>query len=164
MLLMLEKGIRGGMCHTMHRYAKVNNKYRKDYNKDQEVSFLEYLDANNLYGWATSEPLPVDGFDWIKDLFKIDEDFIKNYDEDSNKRYIFEVDVEYPKYLQFLYLRNISHFDLPFLLEKTKTNKIEKLICNLSDNENYVCHIRLLQQALNHGLILKKVHRVIQFN
>ena len=76
-LLMVEKGIRGGICHVIHRYAKANNKYMKDYNKDEEESFLEYLDANNLYGWAMSEPLPVDGFNWIKDLSKIDEDFIK---------------------------------------------------------------------------------------
>ena len=62
MLLMVEKGIKGGICHAMHRYAKANNNYMKDYNKDEEESFLEYLDANNLYGWAMSEPLPADGF------------------------------------------------------------------------------------------------------
>ena len=88
MLLMVEKGITGGICHAIHRYAKANNKYMKDYNKDEEESFLEYLDAKNLYGWAMSEPLPVGGFDWIKDLSKIDEDFIKNYDKDSGKGYI----------------------------------------------------------------------------
>ena len=88
MLLMVEKGITGGICHAIHRYAKANNKYMKDYNKDEEESFLEYLDANNLYGWAMSEALPVGGFDWIKDLSKIDEDFIKNYDKDSGKGYI----------------------------------------------------------------------------
>ena len=63
MLLMREKGIKGGICHAMHRYAEANNKYMKDYNKDEEESFLEYLDANNLYSWAMSEPLSVDGFD-----------------------------------------------------------------------------------------------------
>ena len=75
---MVEKGIKGGICHAMHRHAKANNNYMKDYNKDEEESFLEYLDANNLNGWAMREPLPVDGFDEIKDLSKIDEDFIKN--------------------------------------------------------------------------------------
>ena len=65
MLLMVEKGIRGGICYAIHRYTKANNKYLKDYNKDEEESFLEYLDANNLYGWTMSELLPVDGFDWI---------------------------------------------------------------------------------------------------
>ena len=163
-LLMVEKGIRGGICHSMHRHAKANNKSVKDYNKDEEESFLEYLDAKKLYGWAMPEPLPVDDFDWIKDLSRIDEDFIKNYDTDSNKGYMLEEDVEHPKHLQFLYLGNISHSDLPFLPEKLKINKIKKLICDLSGKENYVCHIKLLQQALNHGLILKKVQRVIQFN
>ena len=66
MLLMLEKGIKGEICHAMHRYAKASKKYIKDYNKDEEESFLEYLDANNVYGWAMSEPLPVDGFDRLK--------------------------------------------------------------------------------------------------
>ena len=62
MLLMVEKGIKGGICHAMHRYAKANNNYMNDYNKDEEESFIEYLDANNLYGWAMSEPLSADGF------------------------------------------------------------------------------------------------------
>ena len=77
LLLMVEKGIKGGICHTIHRYAKANNKYMKNYDENKESSFLEYLDANNLHGWAMSEPLPVDGFDRIKDLSKIDQDFIK---------------------------------------------------------------------------------------
>ena len=96
MLLMVEKGIREGICHAIHRYAKANNKYMKDYNKDEEDSFLEHLDGSNLYGRAMSEPLPVDGFDWVEDLCKIDEDFIKNYNKNSDKGYILEVDVEYP--------------------------------------------------------------------
>ena len=77
MLLMVEKGIRGGICHAILRYAKANNKYMKDYDENEESSFLEYLDANNLYGFAMSEPLPVNGFEWMEDLSKIDEDFIK---------------------------------------------------------------------------------------
>ena len=77
LLLMVEKGIKGGICHTIHRYAKANNKYMKNYDENKEPSFLEYLDANNLHGWAMSEPLLVDGFDRIKDLSKIDQDFIK---------------------------------------------------------------------------------------
>ena len=96
MLLMVEKGIKGGICHAMRRYTKANNNYMKDYNKDEEESFIESLDANNLYGWAISEPLPVDGFDRIKDLSKIDEDFTKNYDKDSDKGYILEVDFKDP--------------------------------------------------------------------
>ena len=92
MLSMVEKGIRGGICHAILRYAKANNKYMKDYNKDEEESFLQYNDANNLYGLAMSQPLPIDGFEWMEDLSKIDEDFIKNYDENSDKGYILEAD------------------------------------------------------------------------
>ena len=84
MLLMVEKGIRGGICHGIYRYAKANSKYMKNYDENEESSFLEYLDANIIYGWAMSEPLPVNGFDWMGDLSKIDEDFIKNYDKDSD--------------------------------------------------------------------------------
>ena len=129
MLLMVEKGIGGRICHAMHRYAKANNKYMKDYNKDEEESFLEYLDANNLYGWAMSEPLPVDGFDCIKDLSKVDGDFIKNYDKDSIKGYILEVDVKYPKNLHDL------HSDLPFLPERMKIDECNKLLCNRYDKK-----------------------------
>ena len=129
MLLMVEKGIRGGICHAMHRYAKANSKYMKNYNKDDEESFLEYLDANSLYGWTMSETLPVDGFYWIKDLSKIDEDFIRDYDKDSDKGYILEVDVKYPKNLHDL------HSDLPFLPERMKIDKCNKLVCNLYDKK-----------------------------
>ena len=61
---MVEKGIRGGICHAMHRYAEANNKYIKNYDKSKESSFIEYLDANNLYGWA----MPVDVFKWEKNI------------------------------------------------------------------------------------------------
>ena len=71
MLLMIEAGIRGGMCQSIHRYAKANNKYMKNYNKSTESSYLMYLDANNLYGWATSKRLPINGFKWENDLSKI---------------------------------------------------------------------------------------------
>ena len=65
MLMMIEKGIRDGMCHARYRYAKANNKYMKNYNKNTELLYLEYLDANDLYGWAMSQKLPVDNFEWI---------------------------------------------------------------------------------------------------
>ena len=117
-----------------------------------------YNTSNNLYGFAMSEPLPVDGFKWMEDLSKIDEDFIKNYDENSDKGYILEVDVEYSKNLHDL------HSDLQFLPERMKIDKWKKLVCNLHDKKSYVIHIRSLKQELNHGLILKKIHRVIQFN
>ena len=66
MLLMVEKGIRGGIFHAIYRYAKANNKYMKNYNKDKEEPFLQYLDDSNLYGWAMSQKLPVNGFKWKK--------------------------------------------------------------------------------------------------
>ena len=93
-----------------------------------------------------------------KYISKFNEDFIKDYDEDSDKGYILEVDVEYPKNIHDL------HSDLPFLPERMKINKCNQLVCNLYDESNYDVHIGTLKQGLDHGLILKKVHRVIQFN
>ena len=108
---MIEKGIRGGICHTiLHKYVKANNKCMKNYNKKIESSYLMYLDANNLYGWEMSQKLPINVFKGVKKLSKFDEDFIKNYDENSNKGYFVEVDVKYPKnYLVFIV---IYHFYL----------------------------------------------------
>ena len=78
MLLMIEKWIRGGICQATHMYVKANNKYMKNYDKNNESSYIEYLDANNLYGWAMSQKLPINGFKWVKRLSKFNEDFIKN--------------------------------------------------------------------------------------
>ena len=114
MLSMVEKGIRGGIFHAIQSYAKANNKYMKNYDKNIESSYLVYLDANNLYGQGMSQKLLVNGFKWIKKLSKFNESFIKDYDENSNKGYFFEVDVEYPKNLFNL------HSDLPFLPERNK--------------------------------------------
>ena len=91
MLLMVGEGIRGGICHAIHKHAKANNKYMKNYDKKKESSYIQSLDANNLYGWAISQKLPVNDFRWIYDATEIDEKFIKNYDEDSDKGYILEV-------------------------------------------------------------------------
>ena len=76
MLLMVEEGIRGGICHSIHRYAKANIKYVRNYNNNEESSYIQYLDANNLYGWAMSKKLPVNGFKWTENV-KINEEFIK---------------------------------------------------------------------------------------
>ena len=75
MLLVVEEGIRGGICHSIHRYAKANNKYMKIFDKNKEPSNIQYLDANNLYGWAMSQKLPVNGIKWVKNTSKIDEKF-----------------------------------------------------------------------------------------
>ena len=109
---MVEEGIRGGICHSTHRYAKANNKYMKNYDKNKESSYIQYLDANNLYDWVMSQKLPVNVAKWIKNVTGIDEKFIKNCDEDSDKGYIFEVDVKYPKRLHDL------DSDLPFWLKE----------------------------------------------
>ena len=158
MLLMAEEGIRGGMCQAVYKYAKANNKYMKNYDKSIKSSYIEYLDANNLYGWAMSQKLPVDGFKWVEKLSKFNEKFIKSYNENGDKGYFLEVDVEYQKNLHKL------HSGLPFLPERKKIRKCNKLVCTVQDKENYVVDIRALKQVLNHGLKLKKVHRVIQFN
>ena len=71
MLLMGEKGIRGGICNVIHRYAKSNNTYIKNYDKNKESSYIQYLDANNLYRWKMSQKLPVNGFEWVKDISSI---------------------------------------------------------------------------------------------
>ena len=154
---MVEKGTRGGICQAIHRYVKANNKYMKNYDKDIISSYSIYLDANNLYGWAMSQTLPGNGFKWVKSLSKFNEIFIRNYDENSDKGYFLEVDVYYPKELFNL------HKDFPFLPERKKVTKVEKLICNIEDKEKYAMHIKVLNQPLNHGLVLRKVHRVIQF-
>ena len=159
MLLMIEKCIRGGICQATHKYANANNKYMKNVDKNIESSYIEYSDANNLYRWVMSQKLPVNDFKWVKqeELSKLNEDFIKNYDENGNIGYFFEVDIDYWKTLFDL------HKDLPFLPESKEANKVEKLICDIEDKRKYVIHIRALKQALNNRLRLKKVHRIIQF-
>ena len=97
---MVEKGIRGGTCHARHRYAKANNEYMQNYDENIESSYLMYLDANNLNGWGMSQKLLVSGFKWVKKLPKCDKDFIKNYDKNSDKGCILEVDVKYQKFIQ----------------------------------------------------------------
>ena len=84
MLLMIEAGIRGGMCQSVYRYAEANNKYIKNYDKSIESSYLMYLDTNNLYGWEMSKKLPVNGFKWENDPSKFNENFIKKYNENSD--------------------------------------------------------------------------------
>ena len=109
----------------------------KIYDKNIEPSYLTYLDANNLYGWAMSQKLPVNGFEWVKLLSKFDERFIKSYDENSDKGYFLEVDVEYLKNLFSL------HRDLPFLPERKKIEKCNKLVCDFHDKKAMLFTSRL---------------------
>ena len=133
------------MLQSTHRYAKANNRNMKNYDKKIESSYLTYLDANNLYGWAMSKKLPVNGFKWENDLSRFNENFIKNYNENSDVGYFLEVDVEYPKTSWG------SHKELPFLPERRKLEKVEKLVCSIEYKEKYVTHIRALKKALNQG-------------
>ena len=118
MLLIVEKDIRCGICHTIHRYAKANNKYMKN---AIISSYLEYLHENNLYGWGMSQKLSVNGFEQAKELSEFNENFIKNYDENSNKGYGLEVHLEYQKNLFNLYK------ELRFLPEKYKIENVKRL-------------------------------------
>ena len=129
MILMIKKGIRGGICQASHRHAKANNSYMKNSDKNIELSYLEYLDVNNLCGWAMFQKLPVNDFKWVEKetLSKFDEDFIKTYDENGNIGYFLEVDIDYP-----IELFNL-HKDLLFLPEIKKVNNVEKLICDIAD-------------------------------
>ena len=157
MLLMVEKGIRDGITQAVKRYLKVNNKYMKDlYNPDEESIHLQYLNTNNFYGWAMVQNLPTHGFKWRKEEEftpeKIDE-LVKK----DKRGYLLEIDVEYPKEL------HENYNELPFLTERMKIGRMEKLVPNLKDKKGYVVHIKALDQALKHGLKLKKVHWVIEF-
>ena len=113
------------------------------------------LGVNNFYGWAISQKFIVNDFEWIT---KVNEDLIKNYNEGSDERYFFEADVEYIEKLHGF------HNDLPFLPERMKIEKVEKILANLHDKTKYVIQIRNLKQSLNHGLVFTKVQRVIKLN
>ena len=95
MLLMVHGGIQGGICQAIYRYAKASNKYMTNHDKRIIIPYLMYLDANSLYGWAMSQKLPINGFKRVKNLLKFNESFLKGYNENSDRGYFFQVDVEY---------------------------------------------------------------------
>ena len=157
MLSMFEKGIRGGITQSVKRYAKANNRYMKAlYNPDEESIYLQHVDANNQYGWAMIQKLPTHGFLWKKGEDFTPEKIDKLVKKDK-RGHLLEVEMEYPKEL------HKNHNQLPFLTKKVKIGRAEKLVPNLKDKKRYVVHIKALDQALKHGLKLKKVHRVIEF-
>ena len=106
-----------------------------------------------------SKTSPVNGLQWVEHLSPLKEDFIRNCDDNNDVGYFLEIDIEYPKKK-----KSNLHKDLLFLPERKKVKKCNKLVCNIQDKENYVIHIKALKKALNHGLKLKKVHRVIKFD
>ena len=157
MLLMFEKGIRGGISIISNRYGKANNKYMgKGFNKNKPSKYLMYLDENNLYGCAMSMKLPTHGFKWLTggEIEKIYE----NRHNLNKIPCILEVDLEYPKKLHDL------HNDYPLCPEKVKCkNGVEKLIPNLRDKKKYVLHYKNLIQCLDMGLKIKHIHKGIKF-
>ena len=185
MVLMTEKGIRGGLTQVVKKHAVANNKYLPNCDSTKKVTHLQYLDANNLYGYAMNKKLPLDSYEW-DNVEKFDRDFIKNYDDNGDKGYLLEVDVEHPSELRS------AHEDFSFLPERrSKLNKefehkvtkeIEKahkrvhktfnitrepdnkLIATVQDKSKYVVNISTLKQASNQGCKLQKVHRVIKYN
>ena len=132
MLLMIERGIRGGVSTISNRYGKSNNRYMGDkYDASKPTKYITYLDANNLYGWAMSKPLPTHGFKWMET------NELENWRKYSC---ILSVDLEYPKSL------HDSHNDYPFAPERIKVDKVKKLIPNLGDKEKYELHPKNLKQ------------------
>ena len=123
-------------------------------NPNEKVNYLQYLDANNLHGWAMSQALPTGGFKWTK----VKPEEISKLVKLEKKGYLLEVDVKYSKELHDF------HNDLPFMCKKLKINGVEKLVPNLFDKKKYVIHIRALDQAFRHGLVFRKIHRAIEFN
>ncbi|KAK3731226.1 hypothetical protein QZH41_004694 [Actinostola sp. cb2023] len=179
MYLFVEEGLRGGISMITHRHAKANNPYVQDYNPDQENNYLMYLDANNLYGWAMSQSLPVNNFGWLSpgEVEELQENLM-TLPDDGTEGYILEVDLEYPKELHDL------HNDYPLAPERQKVPQdwlspychqliedlelnftpTEKLVPNLNDKTHYILHYRNLKQYLSLGMKLTKVHRVLGFD
>ena len=160
MLLMFEKGIRGGISMISNRYGKANNKYMSQgFNRNKLKKYLIYLDANNLYGCAMSMKLPTHGFKWLtsEEMEKLFNNQVVQIWEKTPC--ILEVDLEYPENLHDL------HNDYPFCPERVECkNRVKKLIPNLRDKTKYVIHYKNLIQCLRAGMKLKKIHRGIKFN
>ena len=157
MLLMFGQGIREGITQSVHRYAAANNPYMEEYDSSKPTNYLQYLDANNLYGWPMSQPLPTSEFRWIKCDNWDPKRLVDMFANEKKYGYLLEVDVTYPKKLHDL------HSDIPFMCNKMKVNGVEMLIPNLYDKRKYIIHTRTLKQALDHGLVLEKIHRCIRF-
>lgn len=159
MLLLTERGIRGGISQCSKRYLKANNKYMETHDQSKKSTFIQYEDCNNLYGFVMMQHLPIGGFQWVENQQFTVQDIL-NIPDDAPVGYSFEVDLEYPESLHEL------HNDYPFCAENTfvpDKRNVKKLLLTLSDKKNYVIHYRMLKLALQHGLILKKIHHILKF-
>ena len=177
---MIEKGLRGGMTQCAHKKVEANNKYMNEqYDLSKPSSYISYLDANNLYGLAMSKKLPFENFNWY--FSRMDEKKVLSYSDDDDKGYILEVDLEYPEELHDLHrdypiapeIMSVSENMLSpvqkeihkkYYGKDASDEKTNKLILNVMDKKKYVLHISAMKFYLEHGLKLKKVHRVISFN
>lgn len=155
---LIQKGVRGGICLCSTRHAKANNKYMANYDRDKSDVYLTYLDVNNLYGFSMCQHLPTSEFRLLSEaeMYNLDITQIK---DDEEYGFILEVDLLYPEKL------HCAHNDYPFCAEKfvPPGGKSDKLIPNLYPKFNYVIHYVHLKTCLKHGLILKKIHRIISF-
>lgn len=154
-LLFVERGIRGGVSQCSNRYSQANNPYH-DYDAQKDCKYIMYYDVNNLYGWAMTQYLPYGGFQWVENF---NENFNWDVADDSAEGYILEVDLDYPENV------HDDHNDLPFCPEHKVPpgSKQAKLLTTLDSKSRYVIHYRYLRQALSHGLILRKIHRILKF-
>ena len=176
MHLFIEKGMRGGISYINKRYSEANNENCPNYDNEKPKRYINYLDMNNLYGYAMSQYLPYAYFKWVKTIYKIKEKLM-NIKSNSSTGYILEADLVYPQELHDIYN------DYPLAAEKIKipkewlykyclkianthnvtTGKVKKLIPNLMNKNNCVIHYRNLQQCLELGMKLKKIHRILKF-
>lgn len=157
MILMIESGVRGGLTQCVTRYVKANNQHLPNFDESQESVYLGYFDANNLYGWAMSMPLPSGGFEWVDPNSLGD---ILEISKEGEVGYILECDFEYLDSL------HEHHYDLPLLAknEVPPNGKHQKLMLTLENKSRYVAHYWVVQQAIQLGLCLTKIHRVIKFS
>ncbi|KAK3730598.1 hypothetical protein QZH41_006676 [Actinostola sp. cb2023] len=176
MYLFVEEGLRGGISMISNRYSKANNPYVPDYDPTQDKNYIMYLDANNLYGWAMSQPLPTHDFVWLSEYEVADFD-VMEVGDDSEDGFILEVDLEYPQEL------HDQHSDYPLAPERMKVTSnmlspycqqlneeldlggapVSKLVPNLGNKTHYILHHRNLKLYLNLGMKLTKVHRILGF-
>jgi hypothetical protein len=162
MIHFITNGIRGGLSQCSKRYACSNNKYMGElYDEEKESVYLTYVDANNLYGYAMSESLPYGGFKWLTEN-EIEKFDVQKSTLNEEKGYILEVDLDYPETL------HSSHADFPFAIEKAipdaLNSKQKKLIGSVKPKTNYIIYYKNLVQCLHKGLILKKIHKILEFN